>query len=349
MLQTVGMLGPLRLSAPLTQALSAPLLGRMHARSARWRSMFAVCLAIRLALYAALTSFTVFVLLGPAGYKGSFDALFGWLPFLPDGLAGALLITAITQFIAAVFFSTIQVGLYRRALGAWPEPGLAGQRQIAAAPQTVERAGADPRAVLAAAAVVTAVLLFTHAWVVLGAVAVWLAGAAVLARHGDRDVVKIGLLLTATLAAGTLIGSLVGGLGVDEAASRTVRAALLVLVATWMRAAAEQRGTARGIPARTASPQTPAGSSRCGTLLGELDSGGCLPGRPRRSRNACAGCRIDRFRWRMRCSVGSTRGPRGRAGELRADGDSAARPATRCTLAVSVLLPAAALLAAVGG
>ena len=125
--------------------------------------MFAVCVAIRLALYAALTSFTVFVLLGPAGYKGSFDALFGWLPFLPDGLAGALLLTAITQFIAAVFFSTIQVGLYRRALGAWPEPGLAGQRQIAAAPPTVERAGADPRAVLAAAAVVTAVLLFTHA------------------------------------------------------------------------------------------------------------------------------------------------------------------------------------------
>jgi hypothetical protein len=35
--------------------------------------------------------------------------------------------------------------------------------------------------------VVTAVLLFTHAWIVLGAVAFWLAGAAVLARHGDRE------------------------------------------------------------------------------------------------------------------------------------------------------------------
>src|SRR5204863_9874917 len=51
MLQTVAMVGPLRLSAPLTQALSAPLLGSMHARNARWSSMPAVCLAIRLALH----------------------------------------------------------------------------------------------------------------------------------------------------------------------------------------------------------------------------------------------------------------------------------------------------------
>src|SRR6476620_1974248 len=61
MLQTVAMVGPLRFSAPLTQALSAPLLGRMHARGRRWLTMLAVCLAIRLAIYAALTSFTVFV------------------------------------------------------------------------------------------------------------------------------------------------------------------------------------------------------------------------------------------------------------------------------------------------
>jgi hypothetical protein len=88
---------------------------------------------------------------GPAGYKGSFDALFGWLPFLPDGLAGALLIIAVVQLVSAIFFSTIQVGLYRRALGAWPEPGIAQQRQITAAPPSVERAPADPRAVLAAA------------------------------------------------------------------------------------------------------------------------------------------------------------------------------------------------------
>jgi hypothetical protein len=129
MLQTVAIVGPLRLSAPLTQALSAPLLGWMHARGRRWPSMFAACLAIRLALYVALTSFTLFVLLGPAGYKGSFDALFGWLPLLPHGLAGALLITAIVNLASAVFFSTIQIGLYRRALSGWPEPGSRSLRE----------------------------------------------------------------------------------------------------------------------------------------------------------------------------------------------------------------------------
>ena len=315
MLQTVAMLGPLRLSAPLTQALSAPLLGRMHARSARWRSMFAVCLAIRLALYAALTSFTVLVLLGPAGYKGSFDALFGWLPFLPDGLAGALLLTAITQFIAAVFFSTIQVGLYRRALGAWPEPGLAGQRQIAAAPQTVERAGADPRAVLAAAAVVTAVLLFTHAWVVLGAVAVWLAGAAVwhdtvtatwsrsgccLPQRGGRDADWIARRWTRRRRGGE-----------PRRPRRPARAGRDMDAG-----GRQQRGTTRGIPPRTASPQTLPGSSRCGTPLwrARLHAAACRSAA--RSRNACAGCPIGRFRLSMRCSSGPHTRPRDRPGEL---------------------------------
>src|SRR5262249_57757933 len=76
MLQTVAMVGPLRLSGPATQALSAPLLGSMHARGRGWGSMFAVCAAIRLALYAALTSFTVLVLLGPAALARSFHPPF---------------------------------------------------------------------------------------------------------------------------------------------------------------------------------------------------------------------------------------------------------------------------------
>jgi hypothetical protein len=349
MLQTVAMLGPLRLSGPLTQALSAPLLGSMHARRRGWRSMFAVCAAIRLALYAALTSFTVLVLLGPAGFAGSFDATLGRLPFVPDGLAGALLITAITQLVAAVFFSTIQVGLYRRALGSWPEPGLAEQRQVAAAPATAERAGADPRAVLAAAAVVTVVLLFTHAWVVLGAVAVWLAGAAVLARHGDRDVIKIGLLLAAMLAAGTLIGSLIGGLGVNEAASRTVRAALLVLVATWMRAAASSTGLREAFRRGLLHLRRLPGAADAAHLLGELDSGRLLAG--------SAAALQERLR-------GVTHRPlpiadavlQWAAHEAHAVAPGGFRTTATvlrvrlrdATLAVSVLLPAAALLAAVG-
>jgi hypothetical protein len=349
MLQTVAMVGPLRLSGPATQALSAPLLGSMHARGRRWSSMFAVCAAIRLALYAALTSITVLVLLGPAGFAGSYEATLGRLPLMPQGLAGALLFTAITQLVAAVFFSTIQVGLYRRALSAWPEPGPSEQRHIAAAPSEAERAGADPRAVLAAAAVVTAVLLFTHAWVVLGAVAVWLAGAAVLARHGDRDVVKIGLMLAALLAAGTLIGSLVGGLGINEAASRTVRAGLLVLVATWMRAAASSAGLReafrRGLLALRRLP----GAADAADLLGELDSGRLLAGSAASLQERLRGVRHRPLpvadavmQWAAHEAHAVTPG-----------GAPATTTVLRvrlrdATLAVSVLLPAAALLAAVG-
>lgn len=46
MLETVAIVGPLRLSAPITQALSAPVLGWMHARRRRWLTMFATCLGL---------------------------------------------------------------------------------------------------------------------------------------------------------------------------------------------------------------------------------------------------------------------------------------------------------------
>src|ERR1700716_85789 len=55
-LQTVAMVGPLRFNAPLTQALSAPLLGGMHARGRRPAALFAACVAIRLLHYTVLTA-----------------------------------------------------------------------------------------------------------------------------------------------------------------------------------------------------------------------------------------------------------------------------------------------------
>ena len=349
MLQTVAMVGPLRLSAPLTQALSAPLLGGMHARGRRWLSMFVVCLAIRLAIYAALTSFTVLVLLGPAAYAGSFDALFGWLPLLPEGLAGALLITAIANLVSGVFFSTIQVGLYRRALSGWREPPVPQAPRSAASPSPVERPGADPRMVVAVATAVTAVLLFTHNWIVLSAVTVWLAGAAVLARDGDREVAKIGLLLAAMLAAGTLIASLVGGLSINEAASRTVRAALLVLVATWMRVAAGSGGLREAFRRGLLAIRRLPGAEDAAHLLSDLDSGRLLAG--------SATALQERLRGVRRRPIAVADAVLGWvAQEAQAIGPEHS-DATKAvlsirlrdaTLAASVLLPAAALVAAVG-
>src|SRR6202022_3096959 len=148
MLQTVAIVGPLRFSAPLTQALSAPLLGAMHARGRRRWELFAACLSIRLVNYAVFTAFALFVLLGPKGFAGSYNALFSWLPLLPHGLAGALILTVITNFASALFFSTIQVWLYTHALKRWSVvPEEAARRAVAPA-SPPQGADTDPRAAL---------------------------------------------------------------------------------------------------------------------------------------------------------------------------------------------------------
>src|SRR5436190_3262135 len=119
MLETVAIVGPLRINAPLTQAVSAPLLGAMQARGRRPLSQFLAALAIRLVHYAILTAFAVLVLLGPKAYAGTYRTLFGWIPFLPGGLAGALILTAIGNVVFAIVFSAIQTWFYRHALTGW--------------------------------------------------------------------------------------------------------------------------------------------------------------------------------------------------------------------------------------
>ncbi len=274
MLQTVAIVGPLRFSAPLTQALSAPLLGAMYARGSRRSALVLACLAIRLVNYVAVTAFAVLVLLGPKAYAGSYKALFGWLPFLPHGLAGALLLTAIFNLAAAVFYSVVQVWIYRRALTDW-SARTAPTRSDGSATQTAPPAlaGADPRAALAAATLVTVALLVSHSWALLGGVAVWLLLASMLPRHWDRDVLRVGVSLAALLGIGTLAASLIGGLGADQAASRGVRGALLVLVATWLRLAAGSDGLSEAFRRALVRLRRIPGSARAGEILHELDSG----------------------------------------------------------------------------
>ncbi len=277
MLQTVAIFGPLRFSAPLTQALSAPLLGSMHARGRRPATQFAACLVIRLLNYAVVSAFTLFVLLGTKGYVGSYRALFGWVPFFPHGLGGALMLTAIVSLASAAFYSTVQVGLYQRALNSWSgravEDAPPGPVELPAQDGTV---GADPRAALAAATLVSVALVTSHAWVVLASVTVWLALTAVLARHQDRDVLRVGLSLAAVLAAGTFAASLLGGLGVDQAASRGLRGALLVLVATWLRMAAGSTGLTEAFRRILLRLRRLPSAREAGEILAELDSGRLL-------------------------------------------------------------------------
>ena len=294
MLQTVAIVGPLRFSAPLTQALSAPLLGSMHARGRRSAALVLACLAIRLLNYVAVTAFGLFILLGPKAYAGSYKAVFGWLPFLPRGLAGALLLTAIFNLAAAAFYSVVQVWVYRRALSGWSERSVpAPASRPAEAPAGSPLAGADPRAALAAATLVTVALLVSHDWALLGGVAVWLALASALPRHWDRDVLRVGLLLAGLLGVGTLAASLIGGLGAEDAASRGVRGALLVLVATWLRLAAGSDGLSEAFRRALLRLRRIPGSVRAGEILHELDSGRPLAGSAKALRERLRGVPRD--------------------------------------------------------
>lgn len=99
----------------------------------------------------------------------------------------------------------------------------------------------DPRAIALAAAIAFTLLLASTSWLLLSAVGVWLAVAWIAARP-DREPLRTGLAFAAILAGGALLFSLGGGLGLDTALRRASRAGLLVLVATWLRAAAGADG-----------------------------------------------------------------------------------------------------------
>jgi hypothetical protein len=257
--------------------VSAPLLGAMQARGRRPWAQFLACLAIRLVHYAVLTGFTVLILLGPKAYAGTYRTLFSWIPFLPRGLEGALILTAIGNVLFAIVFSAIQTGFCRHALAGWiertPEESEP-RRSLPAEPLQV--AGTDPRIALLAATLVTLVLLFSHSWIVLAAVAAWLAAAATMARYRDREVLRVGLVLALVVAAGTLAASLIGGLGADEAASRAVRAALLVMVPTWLRLAAGTEGLREAFRRMLLRVRRVPGAVQAGEILSELDSGALL-------------------------------------------------------------------------
>ncbi len=293
MLQTVAIVGPLRINAPLTQAVSAPLLGAMHARGRRPFTQFLAALVIRLIHYTILTAFAVLILLGPKAYAGTYQTLFGWIPGLPGGLAGALILTAIGNVLFAILFSGLQVAFYRHALFGWSARAPAQSVPREALPQEpVEAGGTDPRVALIAATLVTIVLLVSHSWIVLGAVAAWLAVASTMARYRDGDVIRVGLLLALIVAVGTLAASLIGGLGLDEAASRAVRGALLVMVPTWLRLAAGSAGLREAFRRMLIRLHWIPGAQEA-EILGELDSGALLEGSAKSLRERLRGLTAD--------------------------------------------------------
>ena len=243
MLETVAIIGPARLGVPLTQAVSAPIVGRLHARGVGFWPQLLACATVRLLHNAATTAFFIWVIAGGLdAYAGTYDAI-GRRVGIEVGSADALALTLAGLLAWAAFASTVQVLVYRRGLRQWAEPSAAAAPAASLPPAAArEPAGRfDPRAVAAAALVAFVLLLSSTAWALLAAVLAWLALAWSLSCP-ERDPVPAGLVFAAVLAGGAFAFALGGGLGLDTALRRAGRAALLVLVATWLRAAARAAG-----------------------------------------------------------------------------------------------------------
>ena len=119
MLETVAIIGPARIGIPLTQAATAPMLGRLEARGWAAPSQVLACAAIRLVHNTATTAFFIWVITGGLdAYAGTYDAL-GRRVGLDVGTADALVLTAIGLLAWSAFASTVQVLVYRRGLRLW--------------------------------------------------------------------------------------------------------------------------------------------------------------------------------------------------------------------------------------
>jgi hypothetical protein len=271
MLETVAIIGPLRFGVPLTQAVTAPLLGRLEARGVPARLQMLICGLLRLAQNTLQTAIFIWVIAGGLdAYAGTYDAIGRRLGF-GVGTAATLIFTAVGLLLWATFASVVQVLVYRRGLLRWDdvasrvgEPGPdapedasnstdglgvgpeARTSSAAGLSPTAERTPAgparfDPRLLALVAVVVFALLLSSTAWPLLGGVALFL----VLAWIGSRPdpvPLRAGLAFSALLAFSVFILVLVGGLGLEVALQRGSRAALLVMTATWLRAAARAEG-----------------------------------------------------------------------------------------------------------
>jgi hypothetical protein len=257
MLETVAIIGPARFGIPLTQAATAPMLGRLEARGWGRLAQIVACAAVRLVHNTATTAFFIWVITGGLdAYAGTYDAIgrqFG----IDVGTADALVVTAAGLLAWAAFASAVQVLVYRRGLRQWDrlarEAGRdageddgreaidAGRGVRGRAPARRGRRRFDPRVVALAATVAFVLLLASTAWPLLAAVGACLAVAWIVAET-DREPVPTGLVFAAILAGGAFVFALGGGLGLDVALRRAGRAALLVLVATWLRAAAGAEG-----------------------------------------------------------------------------------------------------------
>lgn len=253
--ETVALIGPARVNGPLTQAFNAPVVGRLDARGAGFPVQLAACLAIRLVHYALLNVLFVWLVVGGFdAFVDTYDRIAGFvndvigvLPgvgdVLPKGGTAALVLTVLMNLALAIFYSSVQVLAYRRALRRWPAG--TGEEEPAEDAEMPRRPPRPTRnAVLVALVTLAAwvAMLVALSWTVLAVTAALLALAcAPLGRERLKDM-KLGLALAAVFAVGALGPAIVGAVPWEDAGQRAVRAALLVLTASWARSAAGSEG-----------------------------------------------------------------------------------------------------------
>lgn len=251
LIQSVAVIGPARFGVPLTHALSAPLLGSLVARRVGVLRQILACLAIRVTENTVVAAFFIWVIAGGLdAYVGSYEAIFESLPLLPSGEGAALKVTIAGVGIWSVFASTVQVLVYRRGLKRWggspadrdDEPSGERSSEMTTDVESAACRRFDPRAVAIAAAIVFGMLLASTSAVLLVAVSAWLVLSTIAAGRVDGRALPAGLVLTGIFFVSGFGFALAGGLGMDIALRRGARAALLVLVATWLRAIAGSDG-----------------------------------------------------------------------------------------------------------
>ena len=171
MLETVAIIGPARFGVPLTQAATAPIIGRLHARHTAVGLQFAIVGLLRLIHNTATTAFFIWVIAGGLdAYAGTYDAL-GRRLGLDVGTADALVLTAVGLVAWCMFATVVQVLVYRRGLLAWDRVAAEGAHlavpHVEEAETATHRSRFDPRVLSLIAALLFVALLASTAWPVL--------------------------------------------------------------------------------------------------------------------------------------------------------------------------------------
>ena len=246
MVETVALIGPARVNGPLTQALNAPVVGSLYARGAGRRTQFAAALVIRLLHYVVLNVLVVWLVVGGLDtFVDTYDKLVGWLG-LPTGTEWAVGVTVVASLGWGCFYSAVQVLVYGRSLRRWDEAAAAAPRPpdqpVEAEPYTRPRVPPGALVVVFIGLAATAALIAFLSWLVVAGVSAALVVGWLGWRVRDRDALRLGLLLGLMLGFGAVFPVILGVVDVDLGLQRAARAVLIVLVATWARAAVGTEG-----------------------------------------------------------------------------------------------------------